>query len=90
MDQEIEELKELVRHNTKITEETNKMLHKMQRQARWSMVLRTVWWLTILGVTGAVYYYLLWPYIEQIQEMYRAIGAGGTETQDFFSNFFGR
>jgi hypothetical protein len=49
-----------------------------------------VWWLTIAGVTGAVYYYVLWPYIEQIQEMYSAIKAGGANTQNFFSNFFGQ
>ena len=79
MDPEIKELKELVRQNTKVAEDTNRVVHKMQRSARWSMVLRMVWWLTLFGITSAIYFYFLAPYLDVLGEY-----------KDTISSFFER
>ncbi len=81
MDQEIEELKELVRQNTKVVEDTNRAVHGMRRSARWSMVFRVLWWVIILGITAATYAYFA-PYLQSVLDLYSSIGSG-----DFFKNF---
>ncbi|MBC7836956.1 hypothetical protein H7X87_04260 [Acetobacteraceae bacterium] len=86
MDQEIEELKELVRQNTKVVEETNKIVHGMRRSARWSATFRVVWWLAIVGVTASIYYFYLAPYFGALQQFFE--NATGWEAQ--FVNFFGQ
>jgi hypothetical protein len=74
VDQEIGELKELVRRNIALSEETNRMVHSMHRSSMWSMVFRVIWWLVILGASAAVYAYLA-PYLEQIWKLYDSIGS---------------
>jgi hypothetical protein len=75
-DPQIEELKELVRRNIALAEDTNRILHGMRNASRWSTAFRAVWWLVIAGVTIAAYSYL-WPYISQILSLYSKLGASG-------------
>ena len=79
MDPQIEELKEMVRQNTALAQENNKMLRAMRSSQRWSSVLRVVWWLTILGVSGAFYYYYVAPYIKQLLQIYQNMQSGAAE-----------
>jgi hypothetical protein len=90
MDQEISELKELVRQSIALSQENNKMLHAMRRSARWGFLFRMVWWLTVFGVTGAVYYYYLWPYTQQILELYQNAQHALQQAQQFGSQFGGQ
>ena len=71
MDPQIEELKQLVRQSITLSQDNNQMLHKMRSASRWGFVFRIVWWLTIVGVTGAIYYYFLGPYVEQILQIFQ-------------------
>jgi hypothetical protein len=84
VDEEIDELKELVRHNTKVAEETNRIVHGMQRSARWGVFFRIFWWLTIFGISSALYFYYVQPYVAEIERLYG--GAKGWSEQ--ISNFF--
>lgn len=70
MDEDIEELKELVKENIEATEETNRMLRKMRRNAMWGWVFYIVWWLLVAGVAGAAYYYYLQPYVTKVEQLY--------------------
>ena len=70
MDPEIEELKELVRHNTKLVEDTNKVVHGMRRSQRMRTFLSLVWWFFIIGASSFAYYYLLGPYMGQLMQLY--------------------
>ena len=81
MEQEVEELKELVRRNIKVSEETNRIVHSLRRAERWHTGMRVVWWLLILGFFAASYAYFA-PYITQIMELYRSIGSS-----EVFQNF---
>ncbi|MBI2005011.1 hypothetical protein HYS79_02525 [Patescibacteria group bacterium] len=75
MDPQIEELKELVRQNITLSQETNNIVHGMRSAARWSRLFRMVWIVAILIASGAAYLYFA-PYLEQIIDLYnQASGA---------------
>jgi len=57
-----EEMHELVQEN-------NKILHRLQRSARWSKFLRFVYWVIIIGTSVGAYYYLQ-PYIDKLMGVY--------------------
>jgi hypothetical protein len=86
VDTEIEELKDLIRNNTKLIEDTNRMVHKMHRAAVWSRVFTFIWWGTLLVLTGSIYYYFLLPYIDQ----FSAFAVQGEEYWKQFQTFFNR
>jgi type II secretory pathway component PulM len=95
MDTEIEELKELVRRNIKVTEDTNRVVHGMRRAAWWATILRWAWWLIIFGVSGVAYYLYVQPYVERVQQAYTQVEHGAqqaadwqTRMNDFFKNIF--
>jgi uncharacterized membrane protein len=67
---EMDELKELVRHNIKVAEDTNRLLHSMRRSQRMRTLLGFLWWIIILGVSGYTYYYFLAPYIGEFSQVY--------------------
>lgn len=89
MDPELHELREEVKRLRVLTEDTNKTVHKMHRAARWSFVFSVLWWLTIIGLTGAVYYYYLQPYVEQIIALYNQAKGLDDELFNFFSGWRG-
>lgn len=80
MNTEIEELKELVRHQSKVIEDTNHVVHKLRRNIWWSRVGSLLWWAAALGIGGAAYYYYFAPYAEQLRMLYGNVS-------DAFQNF---
>ena len=70
MDNEIEELKELVRQNTKVSEDTNKVVRSMRHSMRFSRVLRLLWWAALIGISSAAYLIYFQPYVAQIMQFY--------------------
>jgi uncharacterized membrane protein len=87
MDQEtteIEELKQEVEELRAVTEDTNKVVHKIRRGARWGLFFQIIWWLTIFGVTGAAYYYYLQPYVVKIENMYFKTQQSAAQAQNFW------
>lgn len=70
MDQEIEELKELVRHNIKLTEETSKVVYSMRRSMRFTRLLRLLWWALLIGISSAAYLIYFQPYVTQLMQSY--------------------
>lgn len=66
--------KEFLERLMAITEENNKLLHKLWRTARWARFVRVVYWIILIGVSiGALYY--LQPFIDQITNFFGANGA---------------
>ena len=95
MDPEISELKEAIAELKEVTHDTNRMMHKMRRSQRWHTIFQIVWWLTILGVTGAAYYYYVQPYVEraiqtytQVQDSAQRASTWQQQAQEFLSNYF--
>lgn len=87
MDQEIDELKQEVEDLKAITADTNRQVRKMRRSQRMHTIFTIVWWLTIVGVTGAAYYYYVQPYVEKITEAYGNAENFQSQVQDWFSQF---
>ena len=87
VDPEMDELKELIKRQGAIIKETHEMVRKMRRNQVWHTVFNVVWWLAVLGVVGAAYYYYIQPYLEQILALYGQAQGYGDQFRDFFANF---
>ena len=82
------ETSQLIRRLTDITEENNKILHKMQSQARWTMFFGTMKWILFAGLTIGSYF-VVQPYLDQIMKLYSAIQETQTQSsglQDYLKN----
>ncbi|HEY4479039.1 MAG TPA: hypothetical protein VI981_01620 [Candidatus Paceibacterota bacterium] len=49
--------------------ENNKILRSMQRNSRWSMFFRVIYWTALIVIAGGTYYFLQ-PYLEQLLKVY--------------------
>jgi hypothetical protein len=68
------ESKKLLEETFRLAQDNNDMLRSMKRSLFWSRIMRTIYWVFIIGsAVGA--FYLLQPYIDQVKEMYD--GASG-------------
>ena len=86
MDQEIAELKREVESLKAVTVDTNKIVHGMRRSQRWHSFFTVLWWIIILGLTGASYYFIQ-PYISQATAAYGNAKDFQVQVQDFFARF---
>jgi hypothetical protein len=86
-DPQIEELKELVRQNIKLTQDTNNIVHKMRAASR----LKSLFWFLILclsiGSSIYTYFYFVEPRINQIKKVYETNIGPLQETTNNISNF---
>jgi len=73
-DIELREIKDL-------TIENNRMLHAIQRRARWSMAWRIFYWIVITGIAFGSFIYLQ-PYLEKVTNTYNSL----VTTQQKISN----
>ncbi len=65
------EERELLNRVAKMTEENNDMLHAIRRSMRWGTIMRTVYWVLIIGsAVGA--FWIIQPYLD-------ALGSGGSD-----------
>jgi hypothetical protein len=80
VDTEIKELKELIRNQSALIEETNHMVRKMRSASRWSIVFQLVWWISVIGISGALYFVFVAPYVGQFMEVW-------SNAQQILSNF---
>ena len=84
--QQIEELKELVRQNIALSQETNKMIHSMRTSAWVSRGIRALWVLGIIAIS--VYSYLYFqPYLNQILGFYGNLQALQQKASTVLSTF---
>ena len=78
--QEMEELKAM-------TADTNRVVRGMRRGQRWRTIFQIIWWLTLVGITGATYYYYVQPYVTQAMSAYGNAKDFQVQVQDFFAQF---
>jgi Sec-independent protein secretion pathway component TatC len=84
---EIDELKGEVRRLSQMVQDTNVQVHKMRRRQRWHTFFQIVWWFSVLGITGAAYYYYVQPYVAQIMSSYEDAQGLQVQVKDWFSQF---
>ena len=76
----------------RLTLDTNRMVHKMRRAQMWGRFYQVAWWIAVVAVSGAAYYYYAQPYVNKIEQLYAQVQHGGQQAQDFgsqVSSFFG-
>ena len=69
-----------------LTEENNKLLHKMWRAARTARVMRTLYWIVIIGLSVGAYYYVQ-PYLEQLLSVYSGLQDSVGSVQSLIGSF---
>lgn len=87
MESEIDDLKQEVEELKALTVDTNHQIRKMRRSQRLHTIFTIVWWLTIVGVTGAAYYYYVQPYVQKIMDTYGDAQNFQSQVEDWFSQF---
>lgn len=71
---EIAEIEEMVLENSKILAENNKLLKKLNRSNTVAFWLRIFWIAIILGVPFLLYYYIVAPYYQSLDEAFKFFG----------------
>ncbi|NQV88207.1 MAG: hypothetical protein HQ402_01445 [Parcubacteria group bacterium] len=67
--------KELLEKILNLSEENNKMLHKMKRSMRVTQFVRIIYWIIIIGSAIGAYYYVQ-PYMDQLLKIYSGMNGG--------------
>ncbi len=67
-----EELKQLLKQNLEVSEESLKILKKLNKSRRMGSLFFVFKWLIIIGLAIGAFYYLE-PYINQIKTMYSQV-----------------
>lgn len=67
--QDITEMHEMLEQNIKLSEQNNRILRKMQRTLRNTMIFRIFYWVVIIGSMFGIYYYLQ-PFVDNISGAY--------------------
>ncbi len=78
-----EEMLRLMRENSVLIQENNKLLHKLYRHSILGFTVKIIWFAIIIGLPFAVYFYFLGPYIEAFGSNYEQIMQSLGELQGF-------
>lgn len=69
-------IKMMLERNHALLEDNNKLLHKMYRYSIISMWLRVIWYVVLIGLPFALYFYVLEPYFTALGASYETFNAG--------------
>jgi len=79
-----QDLKELLR----LTEDNNRMLHKMRRSAMWGGIIKFVFYIVVLVLAPLwLYSTYLAPIVEQMTATYKEMQGTGAQAQMQFADF---
>lgn len=70
------QLKELMETNRELLKENNELLRKIHRNALFGFWLRTLWYVFLIGLPFALYFYVLEPYFAALGSSYEVFSAG--------------
>ena len=73
------ELKATVEKNQMLLEENNKLLKKMNRNATIGLWMRIIWYVLLVGLPFALYFYILEPYFTALGSSYEVFSTGMQE-----------
>lgn len=69
------ETQELLKRTLTLAEENNKLLKKMEVQAKWSMYYYILKWVLFIAFTAGAYYYVR-PYFDELLKIYQQLNEG--------------
>lgn len=78
-DNSTQELKYLIEKNTEILKENNRILKKIYRNELIGIWVRVVWFVLLIGLPFALYFYILEPYFTAMGSSYDVFSAGMQE-----------
>ena len=67
-----------------LSRENNVLIKKLYRSTMWSHAFRIIYWLILIGITIGTFY-VIQPYIDQLQGIYGQV----QETRSQFGDLFG-
>ncbi|MEX0917857.1 MAG: hypothetical protein WDZ93_01760 [Candidatus Paceibacterota bacterium] len=70
------DLKRQLDQNKKLLEENNSLLRRLDRNARIGIWLQVLWYVFLIGMPFAVYFYILEPYFAAMGSSYETFNAG--------------
>lgn len=70
------QMKDLMERNAELLAENNKLLKKIHRNGLYSFYARVVWYVLLLGLPFALYFYVLEPYFTALGASYDTFSAG--------------
>ena len=73
------EIKEILKRQTILLQENNTLLKRMHRNAVWGFWFRIVWFLLLIGLPFALYFYVLEPYFKALGSSYEVFSTGMQE-----------
>lgn len=62
--------------NTRLLEDNNRLLRKIHRNYLWSMWMTVLWYVLLIGLPFALYFYILQPYFEALGSSYETFSTG--------------
>ena len=72
-------MEELLVQNSELIAENNKLLKKIHRNGVWSFWTRITWYVVMIGLPFALYFYVLEPYFTALGSSYETFSAGMQE-----------
>ena len=79
------EERQLLIQTHRLVEENNELLRKMHRAALVGRVFRLLYWIAIIGLSVGAYY-LIQPYVEQIQNAFDNLKGGVANVKEAASS----
>jgi hypothetical protein len=76
---ELQEISRRVKENSELLKENNELLKKIRRQSLWGFWIRVVWYIALIGLPFALYFYVLEPYFNAVGSNYEVFKAGINE-----------
>ena len=70
------QMKELMEQNAELLKDNNNLLKKIHRNALFSFYARLVWYVLLLGLPFALYFYVLEPYFTALGASYETFSVG--------------
>jgi len=74
-----EAMKKLIEKNSELLEENNALLKKIHRNGLWAFWVRVIWYVVLIGLPFALYFYILEPYFNALGSNYDVFKAGISE-----------
>lgn len=73
------EIKELIKENHKLLEQNQKLMRKLYRYTIAGIWIRIFWYIVLIGLPFALYFYVLEPYFEAFGSNYQTFLDGLNE-----------
>ena len=73
------EMKRVLEENNRLIDENNKLLKKIHRNAKIAFWMRVTWYVLLIGLPFALYFYVLEPYFTLLGSSYQEFSEGIAE-----------